>query len=113
MGTDTDDRSLNDKVYDKTATDDLYYSDDDFLDKDVYPEIDNLARTIEYSEPKKVKCGRCQTTLIQGGPQPPDYSGMTKVEKDMAKGAFKKKRKSWMDKLHCSRLKKKVHLDSI
>ncbi len=38
---------------------------------------------------------------------------MTKVEKDMAKDAFEKKRKSWTDKLHCLHLKKKVHLDSI
>ncbi len=51
--------------------------------------------------------------LIQDGPQPPNYSRMTKVEKDMAKDAFEKKRKSWTDKLHRSRLKKKVHLDSI
>jgi hypothetical protein len=100
VGTDTDDRSSNNKAYDKTAADDLYYSDDDFLDKDFYCEIDNLARTIEYLDPKKVKCVRRQTTLIQGGPQPPDYSGMTKAEKDMAKDAFKKKRKSWTDKLH-------------
>ncbi len=57
MGTDTDDRSSNDKAYDKTAADDLYYSDDDFLDEDFYREIDNLARTIEYLDPKKVKCG--------------------------------------------------------
>jgi hypothetical protein len=113
VGTDTNDRSSNDKAYDKTAADDLYYSDDDFLKEDFYREIDNLARTIEYLDPKKVKCGHQRTTLIQGGPQPPDYSGMTKVEKDMAKDAFKKKRKLWMDKLHCLRLKRKVHLDSI
>ncbi len=113
VGTDTDDRSSNDKVYDKTTADNLYYSDDDFLNKDFYREIDDLARTIEYLDPKKVKCGRRQTTLIQGGPQPPNYSGMTKVEKDMAKDVFEKKRKSWTDKLHCSCLKKKVHLDSI
>ncbi len=31
----------------------------------------------------------------------------------MAKDALKKKRKSWMDKLHHLCLKKKVHLDSI
>jgi hypothetical protein len=72
-----------------------------------------LARTIEHSDPKKVKCGRRQTMLIKGGPQPPDYRGMTKAEKDMAKDAFEKKKKSWTDKLHCSRLKKKVSLDSI
>ncbi len=113
VGTDTNDRSSNDKAYDKTATDDLYYSVDDFLDEGFYREIDNLARTIEYSDPKKVKCGRRQTTLIQGGPQPPNYSRMMKVEKDMAKDAFEKKRKSWTDKLHRLRLKKKVHLDSI
>jgi hypothetical protein len=113
VGTDTDNRSSNDKAYDKTAADNLYYSDDDFLDEDFYCEIDNLVRTIEYLDPKKVKCGRRQTMLIQGGPQPPDYSRMTKAEKDMAKDAFKKKRKTWTDKLHCLRLKKKVHLDSI
>ncbi len=66
VGTDTDDRSSNDKAYDKTTADDLYYSDDDFLDEDFYREIDNLARTIEYLDPKKVKCGRRRTTLIQG-----------------------------------------------
>jgi hypothetical protein len=113
VGTDTDDRSSNDKAYDKTAADDLYYFDDDFLDEDFYRKIDNLARTIEYSDPKKVKCGRHRTTLIKGGPQPPDYSGMTKAEKDVAKDAFKKKRKAWTDKIHRSRLKKKVSLDSI
>jgi hypothetical protein len=59
VGTDTDERSLNDKAYDKTAAEDLYYSDDDFLDEDFYHEIDNLARTIKYLDPKKVKCGRC------------------------------------------------------
>jgi hypothetical protein len=59
VGADTDDRSSNDKVYDKTPADDLYYSDDDFLNKDFYREIDDLARTIEYLDPKKVKCGRC------------------------------------------------------
>ncbi len=57
VGTDTDDRSSNDKAYDKTAVDDLYYSDDDFLDEDFYREIDNLVRTIKYSDPKKVECG--------------------------------------------------------
>ncbi len=72
-----------------------------------------MARTIEYLDPKKVKCGRRRTTLMKGGPQPPDYSGMTKAEKDVAKDAFEKKRKAWKDKLHCSRLKKKVSLDSI
>ncbi len=113
VGTDTDDRSSNDKAYDKSAVNNLYYSDDDFLDEDLYREIDDLARTIKYSDPKKVKCGCRQTMLIQGGPQPPDYSGMTKVEEDMAKDAFEKKRKSWTDKLHCLRLKIKVHLDSI
>ncbi len=107
------DRSSNDKAYDKTVVDNLYYSDDDFLDEDFYREIDDLARTIEYLDPKKLKYGRRQTTLIQGGPQPPNYSGMTKVEKDMVKDVFKKKRKSWTDKLHCLRLKKQVHLDSI
>ncbi len=59
VGTDTDNRSSNDKAYDQTTADDLYYSDDDFLDEDFYREIDDLARTIEYSDPKKVKCGRC------------------------------------------------------
>jgi hypothetical protein len=113
VGTDTDDRSSNNKAYEKTTADDLYYSDDDFLDEDFYREIDDLERTIEYSDPKKVKCGRRQKTLIKSGPQPPDYSGMTKAEKDMAKDAFEKKRKSWTDKLHRSHLKKKVSLDSI
>jgi hypothetical protein len=47
VGTDTkDNRSSNDKAYDKTAADDLYYSDDDFLDEDFYCEIDDLARTM-------------------------------------------------------------------
>jgi hypothetical protein len=95
------------------APDDLYYSDDDFLDEDFYREIDDLARTIEYSDPKKVKRGHRRTTLIKGGPQPPDYSGMTKAEKNVAKDAFEKKRKAWTDKLHRLRLKKKVALDSI
>ena len=57
VGSETDDRSSNDKAYENTAPDDLFYSDDDIIDEDFYREIDNLARAIEYLDPKKVKHG--------------------------------------------------------
>ena len=36
-------------------------------------------------------------TLIAGGPAPPDYTGMTKCEKESAKEAYEVKRKAFTD----------------
>ena len=78
--------------------DDLFYSDDEELDAAFERGLDEVARAIEYSDPKKVNHGRHRTTLIAGGPLPPDYTGMNAVEKDMAKKEYEKKRKAYADK---------------
>ena len=78
--------------------DDLFYFDDEELDAAFERGLDEVARAIEYSDPKKVKHGRRRTTLIAGGPLPPDYTGMNAVEKDMAKKEYEKKRKAYADK---------------
>jgi hypothetical protein len=45
----------------------------------------------------KINHGRCWTTLIAGGPEQPDYTGMTKHEKEIEKEAYEVKRKSFTD----------------
>ena len=76
--------------------DDLFYSDDELLDTEFERGLDEVARAIEWSDPKKTH-GRCRTTLIAGGPAPPDYTGMTKREKENAKEAYEVKRKAFTD----------------
>ena len=73
--------------------DELLYSDDNELDASFEEVLDEVARQIEYSDPKKVNHGRRRTKLIAGGPQQPDYAGMNAVEQDMAKAKFQKKTK--------------------
>ena len=90
--------------------DDLFYSDDEELDAAFERGLDEVARAIEYSDPKKVNHGRRRTTLIAGGPLPPDYTGMNAVEKDMAKKEYEKKRKAYADKTRRTRLKGSVDI---
>jgi hypothetical protein len=91
--------------------DELAYSDDEELDASFEEVLDEVARQIEYSDPKTVNHGRRRTTLIAGGPQPPDYAGMNAVEQDLAKAEFQKKRKAYSDKCRRTRLKGNVDLD--
>ena len=53
--------------------DDLFYLEDEDLDAALDRGLDEIARAIEYSDPKKSYHGRCWTTTIAGGPAPPDY----------------------------------------
>ena len=85
--------------------DELLYSDDNELDASFEEVLDEVARQIEYSDPKKVNHGRRRTKLIAGGPQQPDYAGMNAVEQDMAKA------KLYSDKCGRTRLKGNVDLD--
>jgi hypothetical protein len=50
---------------------------------------------IEYSNSKKTRHGRHQTTVILGGPMRPNYEGMTDAEKEHAKDEYKRKRKAF------------------
>ena len=91
--------------------DELLYSDDNELDASFEEVLDEVARQIEYSDPKKVNHGRRRTKLIAGGPQQPDYAGMNAVEQDMAKAEFQKKQKAYSNKCRHTRLKGNVDLD--
>ncbi len=59
--------------------------------------LDEVARAIEWSDPKKINHGQHCSTLIAGGPMPPDYTGMTEPEKEIAKEDYEVKRKAFTD----------------
>jgi hypothetical protein len=88
--------------------DDLFYSEDEDLDAALDRRLDEIARAIEYSDPKKSYHGRCRTTTIAGGLAPPDYTGMDEQEKENAKATYKVKRKAYADKIHHQQLKLNV-----
>jgi len=78
---------------DASGLDDLSYS----FSEDVEDYDDNMektARRIEYSDSNRVRHGRRQTSFIPGGPKPPKYNGMNKVEKAMVKQEYKRERKN-------------------
>ncbi len=56
--------------------------------------MDEIARAIEYSDPKKTNHGRRRTTTIVGGPERPDYTGMDAREKENAKATYVVERKA-------------------
>ena len=90
----------------------MFYSDDEILDAEFERGLDEVARAIEYSNPKRINHGRRRTTLIAGGPAQPDYTGMTAREKDNAKAEYEVKRKAYADQCRRKRLKGNVELDS-
>jgi len=106
---DTDDGDPTYKPPADLNDDDLFYSDDEVLDAAFDRGLDEVARTIEYSDPKTNNHGRRRTTIIAGGPQPPDYTGMDDKEKEDAKGAYEVKRKAYCDKMRRQRLKSNVN----
>ena len=65
--------------------DDLFYLDDEELDEEFERELDEVACTIEYSNPRIFNHGRRWMTLIVGGPTPPNYEGKTTAEKAFLK----------------------------
>jgi len=77
--------------------DDLFYSNDELLDAEFERGLNEVTRAIEWSDPKINNHGHHRTTLIAGGPAPPDYTGMTKREKEIAKDAYEVKRKAFTD----------------
>jgi len=76
---------------------DLFYSNDELLDAEFECGLDEVACAIEWSDPKMNNHGRRRTTPIAGGPAPPDYTGMAKREKEIAKDIYKVKRKAFTD----------------
>jgi hypothetical protein len=92
--------------------DDLFYSDDELLDAEFERGLDEVARAIEWSDPKKINHGRRRTTLIAGGPAPPDYTGMNEREKENAKEAYEVKRKAFTDVHWRERMKGNVEMNS-
>ena len=60
--------------------DDLFYSNDE-LDEEFERNLDEVARAIEYCDHKNFNHGRHRTTLIVGGPMPPNNEGKTTAEK--------------------------------
>ena len=90
----------------------MFYSDDEILDAEFERGLDEVARVIEYSDPKKIKHGRCRITVIAGGPAQPDYTGITAGEKDNAKAEYEVKWKAYADQCRRKRLKGNVALDS-
>ena len=78
---------------------DLFYLEDEDLDAALDRGLDDIARAIEYSNPKKTN-HRCHPmTTIVGGPIPPDYTGMDDQEKVNAKATYKVQRKAYVDKI--------------
>ncbi len=49
----------------------MFYSDDELLDAEAERGLDEVARAIEWSDPKINNHGCRLTTLIAGGPAPP------------------------------------------
>jgi len=90
--------------------DELFYSDDEEMIAAFERGLDDVARLIEDSDPKKVNHGRRRTTLIAGGPQQPDYAGMNAVERDLAKAEFQKKRKAYSDACRSRNTKKEQQI---
>ena len=90
----------------------MFYSDDELLDAEFERGLDEVARAIEWSDPKINNHGHCQITLIAGGPAPPDYTGMTKREKEIAKDAYEVKRKAFTDQRRRERMKRNVESNS-
>ena len=87
-----------------SGLDDLTYSsaedDDDYDDA-----MEEEACQIEYSNCNNALHGRQQINFIPGGPKPPSYDGMSKVEKVFTKNEYKKERKKYTDGLRMKRLK--------
>ncbi len=87
----------------------MFYSDDELL---VKRGLDEVARAIEWSDPNNINHGGRQTTLIAGGPAPPDYTGMTEHENENAKDAYEVKRKAFTDVRWQERMKQHVKMNS-
>jgi hypothetical protein len=105
------DSDSNDPTYKPPAdidNDDLFYSEDEDLDAVLDRGLDEIARSIEYSDPKKMNHGRRRTTTIVGGPAQPDYTGMDAREEEDAKAKYKVERKAYVDKIRRQRLKLNV-----
>jgi len=92
--------------------DDLFYSDDELLDAEFERGLDEVARAIECFDPKINNHGRRRTTLIAGGLAPPDYTGMPKREKEIAKDAHEVKGKAFTDQRWREGMKRNVELNS-
>ncbi len=75
----------------------MFYSDGEVLDAEFEHGLDEVARAIEWSDPQKINHGRRHSTLIAGGSMPPDYTGMTEREKEIAKEDYEVKRKAFTD----------------
>jgi hypothetical protein len=88
--------------------DDLFYLDDEVLDGKYDHALDEIAREIEYADPKKTTHGRRRTTTILGGPTRPDYTGMDDKEKEIAKGKYEVERKAYVDRIRRQQLKLNV-----
>jgi hypothetical protein len=113
-GSFSDGDNSRDPSYKAPDSDDdgLFYSDDEILDAEFERGLDEVARAIEYADPKKMNHGRRRTTVIVGGPAQPDYTGMTGREKENAKAEYEVKRKAYADQCRRKRLKGNVELDS-
>jgi len=83
--------------------DSLFYSSEE--NEEFERELDEVARVIEYSDPKKARHGRRRTTVILGGPMRPNYEGMTDAEKQHAKDEYERKRKAFTDVRRAKHLK--------
>ena len=68
-------------------------------DEDYDNDMEEEARLIEYSDIKIIRDGQRQTNVIPGGPKPPTYSGMSAVEKVLAKAEYTKNHKQYTDGL--------------
>ncbi len=73
----------------------MFYSSDE--NEEFERELDEVARVIKYSDPKKTRNGRRRMTVILGGPMRLNYEGMTDAEKEHAKDEYEQKRKAFTD----------------
>ena len=83
--------------------DSLFYSSKE--NEEFERKLDEVAHVIEYSDPKHIRHGWRQTTVIIGGPMRPNYEGMTVTEKQCAKDEYEQKRKAFTDQKQAKRLK--------
>ena len=78
------------KLFEYSDNDNDHFIDDDKLNED--------SRRIEEAASRKKACvRRHKGALLMGGPEEPDYCGMTAVEANMAREKFELERKRWRE----------------
>jgi hypothetical protein len=96
---DDDDASFN------TAADDDIYDDEKASDVDDYANLSGLDDSEDELRTSFQKNKIIAKNRVIGGPTPPDYSGMSEQEAELAMKEYNKVRKAYTDKLRNDRVK--------